>query len=275
MDLDMAIRVIDQYASDVPNGDVTLHSTGEPLLNPVAFDVIEYIATKGLGVRLTSSGQPIDSPEKIAFLAENVKVLNLSIEGVDKRSYEASRAGAQFEHIIWVLEQLRGKIEQGSALDLGIYTLINTNRSEMDISRRIVSFYERYECYTKRIQFRALGNQGSNSNMTYADSVHGLDRCRCLSPFQFLQVRWNGKVSYCCAEVTGDGDIGDAQYDRLERLWHSPRIEAIRLQFENDAYDELPRKCQTCSSSFAKTGQFESRAREVIDTYLMKRRSRL
>jgi hypothetical protein len=158
-------------------------------------------------VRLTTSGQPIDDITKIEFLAKNVDVLNLSIEGIDKSSYEASRVGGSYERILWVLESFRNQIAVGAPIDLGVYTLVNLDRPLSQLETYIIKFYEHYKRYTPRIHFRAFGNQGSNSNMKLSQEVHGEVRCVCLSPFQFLQVRWNGQVSYCCAEVLREPEI--------------------------------------------------------------------
>lgn len=68
----------------------------------------------------------------------------------------------------------------------------------------------------------------------------------CERPFRSLQIRANGDVVLCCADMYGDVVAGNVREATLEQLWNSAKFVNVRNRLRKRGRRDLP-LCETCS----------------------------
>ena len=72
---------------------------GEPLLDPLIFDRIEYCARHGISTLLSTNGTLLDEAASDRLLRSPLEHMTLSSDGAAKESFEFYRKGARFEQV--------------------------------------------------------------------------------------------------------------------------------------------------------------------------------
>ncbi len=83
-----------------------LQGLGEPLLNPLFFDMVRYAADKNIEVTASSNLSVFDRSMGRALAASGLCCLHVSIDGATRRTYESIREGASFATLLDNLELL-------------------------------------------------------------------------------------------------------------------------------------------------------------------------
>lgn len=94
MDINMFINIIDALPENVT---ICLTGNGEPLLNNKIYDMIQIASNKQMDTYLITNGTVL-TDENIKKLAHSgLKRVQFSFDSLDKKTYEMTRRGANFE----------------------------------------------------------------------------------------------------------------------------------------------------------------------------------
>ena len=78
---------------------LNLTGIGETFLNKDLFKIVKYAKEKRAMVKLDSNGTLLDEETINNILKTGIDIISISIDGVDKESYEKIRVGAKFEEV--------------------------------------------------------------------------------------------------------------------------------------------------------------------------------
>jgi MoaA/NifB/PqqE/SkfB family radical SAM enzyme len=96
---------------------ITLYNRGEPLLNVNLSEMIKYAKNRNLEVTISTNGTLlVDKNIRGKLLRSGVYLIIISIDGINKETYEKNRLGAKFEEVKAGIKSL---IEERAKLNLG------------------------------------------------------------------------------------------------------------------------------------------------------------
>src|SRR5512138_2442836 len=98
---DMTSEIFDRLVSESGRSaeHMMLIGLGEPFLDPLIFDRIEYCARHDISTLLSTNGTLLDEAAAARLLASPLEHVTLSFDGATKESFEYYRKGARFETV--------------------------------------------------------------------------------------------------------------------------------------------------------------------------------
>lgn len=230
MNFDLFKKIID----DNPNLEfILLFLWGEPLLHPKIFEMIEYIAKKGIRPVLTTNST-LFTPKIINKIAKSkLDRITISMDGI-KDTYEKIRgvSYAQTEKNVMNLIAARNRTKSAVKIDL---TMVITKDSEGNVD----SFIKRWKGVVDRIQLQPsielVDKKLANRNKQ--------DRCRELWRGN-LVVLSNGYIVPCCVDYEGVMKIGDAKEKRIVDILNCQPMQKLREDHNRGKFTLACRYCQ-------------------------------
>ncbi|MDD5086266.1 MAG: radical SAM protein [Candidatus Nanoarchaeia archaeon] len=118
---------------------VNLTGLGEPLMNPDIFKIISYARKRGSLVKLDTNATLLNRENISRLIMSNPTFISVSIDGVDKKSYEKIRKGGKFEEVV---ENLKNLVEyrnkSGSKSQIHLFFVLQ--KSNIDNLINFISF---------------------------------------------------------------------------------------------------------------------------------------
>lgn len=92
---------------------ITLYNRGEPLINISLSEMIKYAKSKNLEVTISTNGTLfVDKKVREKILNSGVYLIIISIDGLNKETYEKNRSGARFDEVVKGIKCLIKEREQ-------------------------------------------------------------------------------------------------------------------------------------------------------------------
>lgn len=268
MEQELFNRIIHE-AAGIGIRTLRLYSTGEPLLHPRFDEMVATALAAGLRVVVSTNAQLLD--RHIQSLMK-VDVLQYSIDGWDKASYERLRKGLSFER---VQNNLRLFYEARSAQ--------KTLRPQIRINclltadTRIEGFLETWSAWVDNIRFSPmLPPVRFNANRFESMQVEGVSESLrvhesgengrwCSYPFHYLTIGFDGKIGLCCTDFAYSLDLGMAQ-EGLMKVFYSKGFKDIRKEFLKGKLET----CRNCSFFYVPDPGFVEEMQSRLDVFLRK-----
>jgi radical SAM protein with 4Fe4S-binding SPASM domain len=181
--------------------------------------------------------------EKLLALGDGVHELYLSVQGIDKESYERTmRGGMEFErtlrnvnHLIQVMRERRLKRPH-----LWI-TMVDTDVID---ARKAVAYWK-----SRGVSSKCTRLENRGGNIADADSFsrsHDMQYfSTCTRLFKQMYIMFNGDVVLCCTDYSRKEVLGNVRERSLSDVWNGERAVDIRRKFLGDRIGELP-LCGQC-----------------------------
>lgn len=229
---------IDQ-AADIGVKRIHLFLHGEPLLHPKIVEMIAHIKAKGLSLRLTTNGMPLDPEKSRALLGTGLTLADhfvFSVLGHSAAVHEAVMPGVDHErvlsNILDLAEQRRRQRMNGPVIETVFYTMPE-NVHERKAFR---DFWDETVDHARVVGkvSRLFADYHTSGNDQYV-------RTRtCLNIWERLTIYWNGDATLCCVDVDGDHVLGNVGEKSIAELWRSPKLLEIRRLHRQRHFDRIP-----------------------------------
>ncbi len=206
---------------------VILSGIGEPLLSPDLFPVIDSLAEKHIMCCFYTNGTLL-TPQKCEAILQrhNVVSLAISCDGAEKKTFENSRVGANFETWLQFVRYFLTRVkEQRPDLLVSVNTLITKQNLDQleDIIRLVaelgfdsIHFLDPIpvdaiaaanipsKIELSSIDFGNLSELGSSLGLKVSwkirrDPVPPKAVPICLQPWEYIFIRTNGDIQPCCS----------------------------------------------------------------------------
>lgn len=243
------LKAVDEFHKNEIKG-VCFHTINEPLLDKRMIDMLEVLKEKEMGLGLSTNGMLVDK-----FL-DQVKETNLrnfclrfSIDGATKETYEKIRVGANFEKLIANLEKtLEFKKKYFKDLNISAnYVISKDNINEVPL------FIKKFKKYFNGIEFSLISSLTPAEGQSYYENIYLTKKNYqikpCLMLWDNLNVLYNGDVSACCRDYTGELVVGNIYKNTLEEIWNNDKMNALRDAHLNGSLDSVPPPCKICRGS--------------------------
>lgn len=216
---------------------IQLHHFGDSILHPDLEKFLKYCKAYKIVTMISSNGTLL-TKEKREAIIDNLAVLWISFDSINKETYEKMRKGASFEKTISNITNLM--IEKGDRRpDVILSSLIDDNKEEYE------AFWK--ERGVKNILFKnyhSWRNEPDVKEFTGIQKVITNDPCMYLSTSFCVLV--DGRVVPCCMDYNGEMILGDLKYQSIGEIWYGGRYKALRTRHYNKEKENI-NLCRGCT----------------------------
>ena len=246
MSMELFRSIIDQ----VPKNSIPamcLQNFGESTMHQNLVEMIKYAkANPNVGeVHLLTNCTLLDEKLSRELLESKIDMIGLSFEGVDKKTYESLRVGADFEKVAGNIKRLLQIQREIGAKD----TVINIQMTRMkETEEKIDGFIRRWQPYLNyndgiRIKFYdTWAGQVKDRSVKSFDDISGY----CKMPENNMVVLWNGDVTICCKDCFGKQIIGNLNRQSIKQIWQGGEYELIRKLMRTGQQGKIE-LCKNCT----------------------------
>jgi len=229
---------------------VALMGLGEPFLHKELFDFARAAKQAGLVHVYTSTNATLLDDDAVAQMldGQSFDQIILSVDGINKDTYEAVRPGEPYETVeANVARLLAAKRKHGAklpAVELQILLMRETENEIEDFCRRWVPELGGND----RILIKEADTFGGQVDDRRVDGQvrrEPAERFACRQLWKDMSIGWDGLVTVCCKDVLYKLALGNAHDDRLVDLWTSKRWNGIRRLHLEGKWAWLD-PCNTC-----------------------------
>ncbi len=249
MDWDLYRHIIDGIAR-LGGLYVGLNRFGESLLYRRFVDAVRYAKSSGIRrVVVVTNGTLLDEERAEQILDSGLDQLVISLDTLDRETYEANRRGAKLDHVVANVDRvIEMRRERGVTRP---QIVINSVMVEEDLEQ-IRALFDKYYEKVDRIALKPCAQYGEGQDLP-TDGVRRRRWRTCTQPWERLNIFWNGEATVCCGDVEGELVVGNVQEASLEQLWlrNERTLEIRRLHYHQE-FDDLAvcRRCDATNADF-------------------------
>lgn len=241
---------------------LNLTGIGEPLLNPDIFKIIKYGRLKGSVVKIDTNGTLLTKENIRKLIHAEPSFVSISIDSVDKKTYEKIRKGAKFEEVIDNFKkfiQYRNKVgsktkihlffvlQESNILELpefirfgdenGVDSINGTvvismgdNKNEKNrkidlkkISKVKKEFEELKKKVSVNLNLESIEDFFKNPNGVKKESA-------CFWPWYQTSITWDGDLNPCCIFCDNEVVFGNVFKEPFMKIWNNKKAQEFRKQ---------------------------------------------
>jgi radical SAM protein with 4Fe4S-binding SPASM domain len=244
MDLEL-FRFILKEAKKEGIQNIRLYSTAEPTLHPKFNEIIDLLVQGGFHISVSTNASML---EKHIDALMQVDVLQYSIEGWDKESYEIYRFPLKFDKIYQNIALFhQEKLKRKSFPKISTNLLLTR---DTDLEKYMSLWGDFVDEIQMHFMLEATTYENdkfvSRKNEKIADKYFQFTREHknfvCGYPFNVLTVAFDGKIALCCNDFSASMGIGNIR-EGIERVFESQVLQKVRSEFYKQDLDV----CKECS----------------------------
>ena len=225
--------------------NIRLYSTAEPTLHPEFDEIIDLLKKDDFFVSVSTNASLLD---KHIDALMKVDILQFSIEGWDKESYEKYRVPLKFDRVYSNIKLFHEEKLKASNAPKTSTNLLLTKNTDLK------NYMELWGDLIDNIQIHFMleattyedGKFVSKRNKKLDDEYYSFEKVEenfiCGYPFNILTIAFDGKIALCCNDFSASMDIGNIR-DGISSVFESQVLKNIRREFYKQDLD----KCKNCS----------------------------
>jgi radical SAM protein with 4Fe4S-binding SPASM domain len=218
---------------------------GEPLLDPLIFERIEFCHRHRISTLLSTNGTLLDEQAAGRLLDSPLEQITLSFDGASKETFEFYRKGANFEKVRENFVRFaRLKSERRRKLQIVVQLVrMEGNAGEVEAFRQFWSAVPGID------QIRIKEDE---TNLMRPDAGHTAEEWQ--HPCHYLwrgpmYVKQNGDVYPCCQSYMLDGQpLGNLASQPLVEIWNSGEMQRMRAAHTSGRAGEID-VCSRCCTT--------------------------
>lgn len=259
MDLTLIEKIL-QEAYELNIKNIALYTTGESLLHPKIFEIIDLCKKYDRYVYLTTNALLLNDTKIHKLLESNIDSIKYSIDGLKKEEYESIRIGGSYDKVIENLKSLKSKrdtLNYKTKLSMGII-LTSQNIEQKEL------YIKQYKDYVDEIVFSLISNQtGHISNKEYKSlqpkniTIDTIWKpCRQL--WDRIVVTYDGELTTCCIDFEAALTYADLRTVSLKDAWNNLKMQQYRNEHISHNFKSMD-LCKKCDSPYIQQSSiFES-----------------
>ena len=211
---------------------VELYNWGEPYLHPQIFEMIAYAHEKRIGTRLSSNMNYFNPEMAMATINSGLDAINISLDGIDQKTYESYRKGGNIET---VFNNIRSLIEAKRKLKsrtpfITIRMVVNKNNEDQVRDIQQYAYEIGADLFTAAPIFIDTTQPDQIAdwlpkNERYTAYDYKNDRYEntwhCDDLWESMTINWDGGTAPCCWLHENKNDFGNAFNDNVKNIWNS------------------------------------------------------
>ncbi len=247
MKLELFKSIIDEIHPHTST--VVLAFSGESLLHPDVFEMIQYAQENQIKVLLNTNATLIDKEKAKKLLESGISYISFAFDGYTKSMYEKARRGADFEKTLEnILVFLRLKKEIKQKKPYTVLSILNLNIDNPS-DRVKKEFLKKFDTLIDDIQLREVNSWGNvfkgTKDFQYAEFTGTGTPCGRL--WSTIGITWDGEVVPCTYNMNHDYPLGNIKDKPLKEIWNSPKLIQLRQAMIDGSYLEKSPLCENCT----------------------------
>ena len=274
MDFNLYKKVIDECSEFEDNIKLlSLHKDGEPLLNPMLPQMVEYAkkSCKFDKIATTTNAYLLNNELSLKIIDAGLDRINISIEGINEEQYfNISNVKIDFNKLV---NNIKFFYENKKQCEVSI-KIPGNNLSDDDKKK----FYDIFGNICDLIfienivaswsSFDISGLEIDTGMSLYGKQVNKVSVCS--QSFYSMAINSNGMVSPCCADWARKVIIGNAYNKKLKDIWNGEELLNLQKLFLRGERDEHP-FCSSCRlPEYVLSDNIDDYAEEIL--FKIKRR---
>lgn len=247
-------RIVDQLAA-LPFAlkELQYHGNGEPLMNKKLPDFVRYAKARGVALkhRLTTNGTMLTPKNLESVLDAGIDEIHVSLDVAERDGYKELKGCDLYQKVEANLDHAIAYIEKRPGCALFIkYAIPSVNgayRFTQEVASAVV------EKYRSRVEGSNVIHLRGMPVVTMQDGKKEMAKAfrgACEIPFYSLFVKFDGKVSVCCADLFDDLTVGHVHTSDLAAIISGEALRRIRQHHLDGELSKLP-LCLYCSNRTA------------------------
>lgn len=217
-------KIIDEVRDYVEFIDLGMF--GESLMHPKIFDMIEYCNLNNLKTMINTNMTYVDSEISKKIVNSGLSILVISMDGINKETYESIRSGANFENTLINIKRFLEIRKSNRPYTVIQMIYMNKNKDE---SISFLNFWKGKRIDAARIRpYENMDQDIIDLNALRPKKQN--DFKPCIRLWRRMNVCWDGTVVPCCNDYDKIGALGNVESTSLKEIWN------------NEEYLELRRK---------------------------------
>lgn len=228
--------------------EIRMNMDGDPLCNRDLPDIIRYVKeTTNCTITFNTNGGLLDEKMGRAILDAGIDGIRFSIDGIRKDTYEANRAGVNYNRMlanVVTYLNLRERLEHPSFVEVRLIRLPN-NESERDAFTTFWSSFPRVKViHTTPYYWPSTGKEGIRK-----PCFRGAD------DFE-LYYFTDGRATLCCMDWKEKAVLGDARKYSTREIWNGPLALTWRRHLRDGDRHLIP-LCAECNQDLSVDAVFD------------------
>jgi len=260
MDFDKYKKVIDQ----VKPAYLVLGGYGEPTLNKRYLDMIRYAKKKRISVKSVTNATTLNEKMAEEIVSSGLDLLNISLDGATKETFEKIRVGANFDAVIrnigFIVEAKKkfGRAKPALNIDMTIFkdnvheipALIRLCHDRFGV-QPVFSLFMLYDKDDKRHlaleddektrgylqegvrEAERYGYGSSRSSLTINLEVLKMKYTKkvtspCYLPWLGINLTWDGRAFPCCYYYDCQVELGNVFEEGFQQVWNGQKFQSFR-----------------------------------------------
>jgi radical SAM protein with 4Fe4S-binding SPASM domain len=211
---------------------------GESSLNPQLSEMMEYLSGKSIKVEFTTNGSIFDHYLFDEILSWNIDMLGVSVDGLDKVSYEEIRKNGNYIN-------LRNNIQE-----FYTYKKARNRKYPLICIRNVIfPFYTQHQINDFKAKWYQISDMITfNTLISFEERNPVSAHSRCKELFFEAHIRYDGSVLLCQYQfLWGKNEIiGNIKESSLRDIWQVERLREMRLLHRNK---DFPDTCRLCHNT--------------------------
>jgi radical SAM protein with 4Fe4S-binding SPASM domain len=218
--------------------EIHLYNVGESLLHPDFCKFVEFLGElqeKPKIVLVTNVTLLSDSIMDCIIKSKGIDVIQFSVDGGTKDTYEWLRRGAEWDDTINKINLFLKK--NNKIIKTGLIT-IDMGAPFSEEFKKIIELVDFFD-------FRPPHDWTGQEELKEFKFKRTFNPYPCWHIQNNLVILWSGDITVCCADLHGRGIFGNIHHKSIEELWKGDRLTIFRKQ-ESGRKKEID-LCRECS----------------------------
>ncbi len=239
MDFSLFKKIIDEAKDFVQY--VQLFHTGESLIHPRIFEMIEYANKANIYTMIHTNGILVKGERAQKLLTSGLDYLSFSYEAIrNENNYQKN-----INNILTFLKMKSKKEKPFTAIE------VIKMKNSVDNIDNVRLMFKNTNLNLFRIRQFANWGESQFDNLSSSE-VKDTPVYPCEFPFQLMGIHWNGDVIPCCLDYDAKYILGNVKHDSVLNIWNNNPMRNLRNVIKRGAYKDIE-LCRNCS--FLKTSK--------------------
>jgi MoaA/NifB/PqqE/SkfB family radical SAM enzyme len=247
-------RIVDQLA-EMPFvlKEMQFHGNGEPLINKSLPDFVRYAKARGVTkkCRLTTNGTMLTPRNLEKVIDAGIDEIHVSLDVADREGYKEVKGCDLYDKVDANLDHAIAYMEQQTRCALFIKYALPHRDGDYNVTKEIADAV--VEKYRARVENSNVIHLKALPLVTMQDGKKEQKRkynTPCEIPFFSFFVKYDGRVSSCCADLFADLELGNVHNSTLSDMLNGETLRRIRMIHLSGDLHELP-LCLYCDNRSA------------------------
>lgn len=224
---------------------VCLNRDGEPTLDKTIHEKVRMLKDiKIKKVTLTTNAQLLDENLVCKLIESNLDDIMISIDSINKETYESIRKGLNFETVLEnILKLIEIRNKRNSKMTIRIRMVImDKNKDEVDAWK---DFWNKKLSHIDRayaMPEHSWGNQLKEENLNKRERYKQIP---CVFPFSSMAIHSDGIVSLCNVDYNRKHTLGNLNCQTIKEIWISEVFKEVRKLHANAMRNDIE-LCKGC-----------------------------